>query len=104
MSEKEKIYNAINDPSVTFFLFPTPRLREIIAAGEHPSVQAMTDSAKAAMLEGKCLPVAKDDVLGLMNNTLKEDSRWLMTTGEVRVAGNVQILANAAVNKNEQGN
>ena len=96
---KEKIYNAINDPNVTFFLFPTAKLKEMITLGEHPSVKAMTDSAKAAMLEGKVLPVDKGDVLALIEGKLKPDHHWLMTTGEVRVAGAVQVIANDAVIK-----
>lgn len=101
-NQKEKVHNAINDPDVTFFLFPTPALKNAISAGEHPAVQGMTADAKAALLEGKCLPVSKDDVLGLLEGRLKDDRAWLMMTGDVRVAGAVQVVANDAVNKNVQ--
>ena len=100
---RDKIYNAIQDPSVDFFLFPTPRLRELIASGEHEHVKAMTPAAKAALLEGKVLPVSKEDVLALLEGRLKEDRYWLMTTGEIRVSGAVQVIANEQAKKNPQG-
>lgn len=100
---RDKIYNAIQDPNVDFFLFPTPRLRELIASGEHEYVKAMTPVAKAALLEGNVLPVSKEDVLALLEGRLKADRYWLMTTGDIRVAGAVQVIANTEAKKNLQG-
>lgn len=100
---KEKIYNAINDPDVTFFLFPTARLRELIIQGEHEYVKDMVPDARAALLEGKVLPVSKEDVLALVEGRATPKQQWLMTTGEIRVAGAVEVLANAAAKKNVQG-
>jgi len=94
---KEKIYNAISDPNVTFFLFPTPVLRNLIASGEHEYVKAMTLEAQSALLEGKCLAVSKDDVLALLEGKLKADRHWLMTTGEIRVSGAVEVMVNDAL-------
>lgn len=99
---KEKIYNAINDPKVTFFLCPTAALREAILKGEHPVVQGMTPDAKSALLEGKVLPVAKEDVLALVEGRLKPDFHWLMTTGEIRVGGATEVIANSVVQKKVQ--
>jgi len=95
----EKIYNAIQDPKVMFFLFPTPKLKELIAAGIHPHIQGMTNDAKVALLEDKVLPVSKEDVLALVENRLPPAQQFLLTVGEVRVRGAVEIIAN----KNVQG-
>lgn len=100
---EEKIYNAINDPNVTFFIFPTAKLKEFVAIGMHPHVQSMVPWVKAAILENKCLPVSKEDVLALLKGQLRPEQYFLMTTGEVRVAGAVQIIANSAAKKNIQG-
>lgn len=100
---KEKIYNAINDPNVDFFLFPTPRLKELIAQGEHEYVKDMVDDAKVALLEGKALPVAKDDVLAFVEGRATPKQQWLMATGEIRVAGAIEVIANKAAAKNPQG-
>lgn len=99
---KDKIFNAINNPDVTFFLFPTPRLRELIAAGEHPHIKAMVKDAQVALLEGKCLPVSKEDVLNLLAGKLRPEQHFLMTTGEIRVAGAVDIVANKILFKEEK--
>jgi hypothetical protein len=99
---KEKIYNAINDPNVTFFLCPTAALKEAIIKGEHEYVKALTADAKSALLEGKVLPVGKDDVLDLIEGRLKADRYWLMTTGEIRVGGATQVIANTIAQKKVQ--
>lgn len=94
---KEKVYNAIYDENVTFFLFPTAKLRGYLTENRHPYAQAITNDAKAALIEGNVLPVSKQDVLDLINDKLKADRKWLMTTGEIRVAGSVNVQANKLV-------
>ncbi len=95
---REKIYNAINDPKVTFFILPTPRLRELIAQGEHEYVKGMVTDAKVALLEGRGLPVSKDDVLAFIEGRpMNNSAHWLLSIGEIRVAGCVQVVANAAL-------
>jgi hypothetical protein len=100
---REKILNAINDPNVTFFICPTPKLKELIVADQHPHIQKLSPWVKAALLEDKVLPVSKEDVLNFIDGKLSPQQQFLMSTAEVRLAGAAQILANKAVTQNEQG-
>jgi len=99
----EKIYNAINDPKVTFFLFPTPKLQELCALNQHPYIQKLTPVVRQFLMEGKVLPVAKEDVLNFIEGKLSPQQHFLMSTGEVRVAGAVEVMANKVVKQNIQG-
>lgn len=88
----EKMFNLINDPNIDFVLLPTPRLQQLITSGEHPRLQKLRKDAQTFLLEGKVIPLDKEDVIKYLNGTLDADATFLFATGEIRVIGEPSIM------------
>jgi hypothetical protein len=80
-----RIENAISDPNTVFFLFPTPRIQQLIMDNVHPYVVAMPQSVKTSLLEGKAYPVANQMVLDFLKGNLDEKNHFLLSQCELRV-------------------
>lgn len=85
------MHNLIKDPNVEFFLQPTPELQRIIVNNEHPSIKKLRADAKAFLLEGKVIPLDKEDIILFLNGQLDADGAFLFKTGEIRVMGEPSI-------------
>ena len=91
---KEKIHNIVNDPKVSFFIFPTPRLKELISADEHPHIKRLSTWVKTAMLKGDVLPLSKEDVLKFIEKTLPPHQQFFLSQSDIRVSGTPDIKIN----------
>lgn len=82
----DKLYNLLNDPNVEMFLTPTPQLQQMIE-NNHPLLENLRAEAKAALLEGKVLPLDKNDVYKFVMGQLEPHASFLLSTGDIRVRG-----------------
>jgi hypothetical protein len=89
----EKLLNLLNDPNVNFFLAATPRLKELIVANAHPSIQALRSDVKAELLAGNVIVLDKSDLFNYVVNNGKLDyhGKFLFSEGEIRVVGTPSI-------------
>ena len=88
---KDKIYNLLSDPNVSFFLTATPQLKELIVSNQHPHIVKLREDAKAALLMDQVIVLDKNDVYSFINGSLEPHEYFLFSTGEIRVAGSPEI-------------
>lgn len=85
------MFNLLNDPNIEFVLIATPELKRLLASGEHPRLQKLRKDAQAFLLEGRVLPLDKEDIIKYLQGTLDEDATFLFSQAEIRVIGEPSI-------------
>jgi hypothetical protein len=89
--ENDKLHNLLHDPNVQFYFKATPRLRELIAQGQHPNVLRLTTDMQSALLQGLNITLHKEDVEAFVRGELAPHESWLFQNCDIRVVGQPAI-------------
>ena len=96
MTEKEA--NALQDPNITFFLLPTPKLLQMISTNEHPYIKTLPQPIKEQFLLGNGWCLSTQMVKDFKDSKLDEKNMFLLNLGEIRVFGAEEVIIKSALN------
>ena len=82
---KSKVQKLLFDANVELYFVPSPYLQQVIAKGEHPNIQGLTQWIKEAFLVGNGIIIQKRIVWDLINNRLDKKNAFVFSNGDIRV-------------------
>jgi hypothetical protein len=88
---KEILDKVAGDQSCFFYALATPRLRELIAVGDDPTVNRMPQIYKTAFLEGRGIALDNNLIVKYVTGSADDDTKHVLGLCEIMLNAPLKI-------------
>ncbi len=100
--DPSKVSRIIFNKEIELYFHPSPKLREIVAQGEHPFVKDLPEAVRSLLLSGEPHIIDKALVWKFLTGQIDQKNAFILNNGEIKVLNTNTTLIQGSGDKNGQ--